>query len=342
MKDAKNLLTPISHYKEFSSLIKKSTEGLKQYNLLITAWDIGLFDHTINPKTSLELTQILGCSEAMIQMFCDALVDIGLLDKTNKTYKNSPMANNFLCHSSSYNMANKLEIIRENINQWNQLPRILKNGPIIGTYNEFFSETRLNSIAEWAEASSIANTVKAVNASLDVQRWSRLIDLGGGHGLFAIAFAALNPRLEAFVFDLPNILQVAERYIKEYKAERVHTFPGDYFKDDIGHNYDVIFSSLNPTCYNPTLIPKMVQALKPGGDLVIRRFKDSFREGAMETLDWNLLTWEGKKVGGKPRTADNFLDRRDYVRHLKLAGLKVIDTFSVDEVSEVIVACKSK
>ena len=38
-----------------------------------------------------------------------------------------------------------------------------------------------------------------------------MIDLGGGHGLYAIALAALNPALEAYVFDLPLVIPTNER-----------------------------------------------------------------------------------------------------------------------------------
>ncbi len=299
MKDAKNLLTPVSNFDEFSSLIQNSTEGLKRYNLLMTAWNIKLFDYTIKPKTAHELAEALGYSEIMVQLFCEALTEIGLLEKTNNAYTNSSIASNYFSRSSPYSMANKLQIIMENANHWTQLTSILKNGPITGTFKEFFGESRLISIAEWAEGSATANTVKAVAACLGIKQWSRLLDIGGGHGLFAIAFAAFNPQLEAFVFDLPNILPITERYIKEYGAERVHPLPGDFYKDDIGHDYDAIFSSLNPSCYDPTLIPKLVKALKPKSYLIFRRFKDSIRESALETLDWNLFAFEGKKVGSK-------------------------------------------
>jgi hypothetical protein len=109
---------------------------------------------------------------------------------------------------------------------------------------------------------SLSNTIKVIIAPLDLQRWRRLLDIGGGHGLCAIAFTSLNPQLEAFVFDLPRIIPITNKYIEAYRAERVHALPGDFYKDNLGRNYDAIFSSFNQSCNDPVLIPKLVQALK--------------------------------------------------------------------------------
>lgn len=340
MKDPKNLLTNNPQYEKFSALIKNSAEGIRQYSLLKTSYEMGLFDRAVTPKTSAELAKILGYQEAMFELFCEALAEMGLLVKEGKAYKNSPITNSFLCHSSPYCKANTLKINKEIMEQWNQLDLILKNGPIVQTWREFFADKRLFSIAEWAEGSAVSDTMKAVTARLDVKRWRCLIDLGGGHGLFAIAFTALNPQLEAYVYDLPDIVPAAEKYIKEYGAKNVHTMAGDFYKDDIGQDYDAVFSSITPICFDPTLISKLVQALKPDGDLILRRFKDSTRESAVDTLEWNFLTWQGKKIGSKPRTSGDVLNSDAYVKQLKSAGLTVFDAVSVDKDTEIVFAKK--
>jgi precorrin-6B methylase 2 len=341
MKDVNTLLNPpFPRSKVFSALLMKSLEGLKRYYLIMTAWENGLFDCTITPKTHQDIAKELGYQEIMTQMFCDALVELGLLIKTNGAYTNSQIASSYLSRDSSRCMVSTIQNMKANANRWTQLTTILKHGPITQDKEERFGDKWLISIAEWAAVGSVASAMKVIKANLKLHRWRRLLDIGGGHGLYAIAFTALNPRLEAFVFDLPKITPVTRKYVDTYNAERVHIIPGDFYKDDIDQDYDAIFSSFNHSCSDPALIPKLIQALKPGGDLILRRFKDASREGALKALDWNLVHFDGKKIGSKPHSSGAVVGREEYIRQLKAAGLTSIRVVSVDEMSEMIFARK--
>ncbi|MCL1970084.1 MAG: hypothetical protein FWF66_01265 [Candidatus Bathyarchaeota archaeon] len=342
MKDAKKLLTPSPELDLFSSLLENSTEGLKKYYLLLTAWEICLFEHTTTPKTPKKIAKEIGdYNEAMVQLFCDALTEAGLLTKIQDTYTNSTITNTYLCRSSPNYLDHILQNTKANINHWTQLSTVLKNGPIAQNRQDFFGANWLIGIAEWAKAGSIANALSVITIHLDPKLWKKLLDLGGGHGLYAIAFTALNSQLDVYVFDLPQMMPITQKYIKEYKAKRVHTLPGDFYKDDIGQNYDVIFSSYNQSCNDPTLISKMVNALAPNGYLILRRFTDASSEGALKILDWNLLSFEGKKIGSKPHSSDTIVNQATYLKRLEEAGLTLLGTFPVDGISEITFARKT-
>ncbi|PVX24804.1 MAG: hypothetical protein CW691_06435 [Candidatus Bathyarchaeum sp.] len=341
MKDVNNLLNPpFPRSKAFSTLVTKSLEGLQRYYLIMTAWESGLFECTVTPKTHKELAQQLGYHPTMTQLFCDALTEVGLLTKKEDTYINSPLTRNYLSRSSSRCMTNTLENMKKNAKRWTQLPTILRNGPITQKRQDFFNDHWIVSIAEWAEAGSVFNTIKVVASYLNVNSWKRLLDIGGGHGLYSIAFTALNPELEAYVFDLPNITPISCKYIDDYDAKRVHVISGNFYTDDIGQGYDAIFSSFNQSCSDPELIPKIVNALNPDGYLVLRRFKDSSRESALKTLEWNLVNFEGKKIGSKPHSSGKIVDKEEYIRGLEAAGLIILEIAPVDERSEIVFARK--
>jgi precorrin-6B methylase 2 len=341
MKDAKNLLVPSSpKSEEYSSLLNDSLEGLKRYTLITTAYDAGLFELTTTPKTSQALAKELDSyHEAMVQLFCDALTEVGLLKKSTGTYVNSQLTATYLCRNSPHYMQHSLENMKLNVNRWTQLPTILKKGPIMQERNAFFGSNWLYSIAENAEAGAVANTLNVVTAHVDPKRWSRLLDLGGGHGLYAIGFTAINPELDAYVFDLPRVASITQDFINRYHAEKVHIISGDYNKDSIGQGYDAVFSSFNQSCFDPAFIPKIAQALAPNGEVILRRFKDSSRAGALATLDWNLHGFEGKKVGSRPHSSGSVVDREAYLKHVADL-LEVVGTFSVDKISEVTIARK--
>ncbi|MGD6935060.1 MAG: methyltransferase [Candidatus Bathyarchaeia archaeon] len=342
MKNAKNLIVPPKPSSaEFSILMNGSLDGLKRYTVIMTALDAGLFECTITPKTFQAVAEELGAFHPlMIQMLCETLVELKLLTKQDERYVNAPLAATYLCQSSPLYMKNSLNNMKMNANRWAQLPAIIKNGPIIQQRQNFFTQSWLGGIAEWAEAGSVASTLNVITNNIDTQHWKRLLDLGGGHGLYAIGFTALNLQLEAYVFDLPQVAPLTNEYIKQYDSNRVHFIPGDFNKDNIGEGYDVIFSSFNQSGNDPEMIPIIFKALAPGGDLILRRFKDSSGEGALQTLDWNLHGFEGKKIGSKPHSSGRVVDRTTYLKRLAESGLNVLKTVSVDEISEITFARK--
>lgn len=341
MKDVNNLLNPpIPRSKEFSNLLEDSLNGLRRYYIMHTACELKLFDHTASPKTSQALATELSLHETMTRLFCETLVELGLLNKISDTYINSQLASNYLSCDSPWCMTATLKHMKANADSWANLKEILKNGPILHDKKEIFGDNWLVSIAEWAEAGSVSDALNVIKDNLDIKRWRKLLDLGGGHGLYAIAFTALNTDLEAFVFDLPRIVPLTRRYIENYAAKRVSVIPGDFYKDDIGNGYNAVFSSYNQSCSDPALIHKIVHAVKPDGDVILRRFKDDCREGALKTLNWNLLSFEGKKIGSKPHSSDTVVGREEYLKHLEAAGLKILKVVPVDYMSEMVFARK--
>ena len=53
----------------------------------------------------------------------------------------------------------------------------------------------------------------------DFSKHSRMIDIGGGSGVYAIQVVKANPHMTATVLDLEAVCQVAEQYIKSYNLE---------------------------------------------------------------------------------------------------------------------------
>jgi predicted O-methyltransferase YrrM len=106
---------------------------------------------------------------------------------------------------------------------------------------------------------------------------SRVLDVGGGSGAYAMEFARAKPGLRAVVFDLPNVLRLTAGYLKRAGlADRVALVAGDYDRDDLGSGFDLAFLSAiihsNSPDGNRALIQRGVAALNPTGHLVIQDF----------------------------------------------------------------------
>ena len=117
----------------------------------------------------------------------------------------------------------------------------------------------------------------SVVAMIDLSRVSRILDVGGGSGAYAMAFMRAKDGLRAMVFDLPNMVPLTQKYIaEEGLSDKVGTVVGDYHTDDLGSGFDLVFLSAiihsNSPKQNQALIDKACRALNPGGKLVIQDF----------------------------------------------------------------------
>jgi hypothetical protein len=73
---------------------------------------------------------------------------------------------------------------------------------------------------------------------------TRILDVGGGSGCFAIAFAQAHPHLRCTVMDLSAVCHVADEYVRKAGVEdRVDTFAADMFRDAWPSGYDAIHFS---------------------------------------------------------------------------------------------------
>jgi hypothetical protein len=73
---------------------------------------------------------------------------------------------------------------------------------------------------------------------------TRLLDVGGGSGCFAIALALQHPSLRCTIMELPAMCEVALEYVKDGGvADRVDTVAVDMFREDWPRGYDATFFS---------------------------------------------------------------------------------------------------
>jgi len=134
----------------------------------------------------------------------------------------------------------------------------------------------------WAMAarSQIAQEQRAVTAEVACELFSmlpefshakRLLDLGGGPGLVAIALAQLQPGLTGSVFEYEATAAVAtERIAEAGLSHRLQAIGGDLNRDDFGADYDLIWCSsvLHFVPDIPSMLDRLYQAMLPGGVLV--------------------------------------------------------------------------
>ncbi len=102
----------------------------------------------------------------------------------------------------------------------------------------------------------------------------RLLDIGGGHAMYAVAFCRRYPNLSATVFDSPRALEAARASIAAANvADRIMAQEGNFLTDSLGEGYDVaLMFNINhgfSAEQNQALLRNTARALRPGGRLII-------------------------------------------------------------------------
>lgn len=129
-----------------------------------------------------------------------------------------------------------------------------------------------------AQAGMLANARLAADElgwRVRLQRGARrLLDVGGGHGLYSVRFCHRHARLTATVVDRPEVLELTRRVAaEEGLGARIEARAADFWVDDLGAGYDValVFNVLN--AYDDEskveLLQRVASALSPGGMLVV-------------------------------------------------------------------------
>lgn len=105
---------------------------------------------------------------------------------------------------------------------------------------------------------------------------TRLLDIGGSHGLYSVELCRRHPGLSAVILDLPAAIEHAAPLLaEEAMGARVTHRPGDALTDDLGESaWDTVFVSSLVHHFdaetNRRFATRIARALKPDGVFVIQ------------------------------------------------------------------------
>ncbi len=148
-------------------------------------------------------------------------------------------------------------------------------------------------------AASQPGLAAAVLDAYDVGRHRRLLDIGGGQGVFAAAALDRAPGLYAAVFDLPAV--VARR-----RDERVEGIAGSFVTDALPGGFDLVTVVRvlhdHDDAVVAALLAKVFAALPPGGTLLVAEpLAGTSGATAVGDAYFGLYLWA--MGSGEPRTA---------------------------------------
>jgi hypothetical protein len=316
-------------------------EGYRETMVFLKSVELRLFDHTKAPADAARISKELGIDAVMTECLCESIVSIGLLRKEDKKFVNTPMADHFLTTASPISQFNNVSMAADNLKRWSTLDDVIRDGPAVLSRDAMFNEKWITAIGEGAVGGGIGSIIKYMGTKVPLEKISSFIDVGGGHGLYAIGLSYLYPDLKGTIFDKPHIIEVAKDNILDYGIP-IETISGDYYTDEIPGEYGLVFASFNQACSDPRLAEKISSLIAEGGYLFLRRHRKEVTENAIKNLEWNLAIWEGMPKGEKRHGGAFTESAETYIERLRENRVMLISREIFDDTSEVLVFKKER
>lgn len=226
---------------------------------------------------------ILEMDKRPAEVFATALLSLGLINVSGerggeggeeeegrkKLYSNSQLSEVFLDKNKPSYIGDFIIMMDKRLyNKWGKLPVSLKtNRPIeaaegggegggddnnnIMSARTMFDKAKTNQVAT-EQMQMFTRAMYGISVSpamalakvFDFSKYKKMMDIGGGSGVYAIEVVKQNQNMSAVVLDLEPACKVADEYIRQFNLQdKIHTPVLDFFKDNLPRDCDVALLS---------------------------------------------------------------------------------------------------
>jgi len=275
--------------------------GMGATRCLIAGTKLGIFDVLESgPRSSRQIADSVHCNQINLETLLDALNGMGYLRKHDGEFVNAAIAQKWLTKSSPVSVRDAILLCQD---MWDVLGGaedcMISGGvrDIHETDDPGFWRRYVRGFATFARFTN-QEVVNAVKPRVSPRK---LLDVGGGHGIYSVAFCKRYPELLADVLELSQAALYGKEIVKEEGMDsRVRFKEGDLRSIDWGMGYDIVLllqviHHLSEQEANDA-INKAYGALNPGGQVVALEFKHETGEkdlsfpAGMSELYFNLLS----------------------------------------------------
>ena len=239
-----------------------------------------------DPMSVDKLAPLCVANERGLEMILISCVGMGLLEKKEGKYFNTPSAETFLVQGSPRYQGGIVSMFADWVLPWSNLgDAVAHGGPVVEKQHEHGEQATRTYIMGMLYRGIPQAELLSTEVPLPGKK--KLLDVGGGPGIFSIILCQKNPGLSADVLDLTQTLTITNEVIKNWHAEdQVSTIDGSYYDDDYGRGYDVVLTSSMISQEGPSMIKHILQqsynALDSGGLILIQeQFLNTEKSGPL-------------------------------------------------------------
>ncbi len=236
------------------TLIRELEDCCLRVATLHTALEIGLFDAIADGAGMIEdIADVSGCHSRPLAVVLDALTAQGFLDKTDESYRLTPVTMTYLARSSASYYGRSCRDLTLSGDIAMRLTETVRSGrsspPPSAGGGDLWAADFAPSLTLWPLEAAEARTMwRRLTAEHPLPQGTRILDVACGAGVDTLALLQDDPLARATAMDLhPEVLETTREIARRMGVEeRVELRTGDVLTSDFGRAaYDVIlFSSI--------------------------------------------------------------------------------------------------
>ena len=247
--------------------------GYQQSMILLAALKLGVFRALAGGACEARvLARRVRADTEKLSILLDALAALGLVEKRGRRYRNAKPAHDFLLPGPR----SKESILLHHLDGWGEWGRLSATVRAGRTPRRGAEGNWQENFIRGMEENALERAA-VVARKIPLRPGERVLDLGGGPGTYAVAWADACPGAGITVFDTPATLRVARKILREKGAQgRVRLVEGDFLEDPLGGPYDFVWISQILHAYSGSDCVKLLRrarsALAPGGRVAVQEF----------------------------------------------------------------------
>ena len=321
----------------FAFMVTRSVSAVAELNVPDALTD--------GPRSVADLARAVGAHERSLRRVMRTLVSTGLFAEPEPgTYALTPVSE-LLRSDVPTSMRDMAVLItaKSHWQPWGQFADTLRTGQS-GPRHAFGTDVfswfqRSENQDQWdlfnaAMTSFSSGTSLAVAETYDFSRFTKVVDIGGGHGFLLTTILSKAPSARGVLFDLPGAVEGAHR---DALGERIECVGGDFFEavpqggdcytlKHIIHDWD------DERCR--AILDNIATAMVPTGSVLVIELvmPDGPEPHPAKFMDINMLAMT---EGGTERT------RAEYSALFSAAGLELVEVYPTHSPVSVIEARKA-
>lgn len=250
--------------------------SFQRASVLTAAADLNVFTCLHGkPMTAAALAGELGTDQRATTILLDALAALEFVTKQGDDYSVPENMAELLSDKSSKNILPMVRHMANCLSRWSQLARVTQSGKPAERCASIRGEASDQADFIGAMHTFSAPVAAEVVGRLKPLKFNHVLDIGGASGTWTMAFLDAVPDARATLFDLPDVIPMAEQRLSDAGlSDKVTIVPGDFYAADLPAGVDLAW--LGAICHqnsrrqNRELFARIHKALTDDGFVVIR------------------------------------------------------------------------